>query len=163
VSDAWYDTAQVCLNGHTTTDCINLAPEQMSSFCEKCGAPTITQCPTCNHPIRGYYRVPGMVGVGEEYKPPAFCPNCGHPYPWTERRLAVARSMAESVPGLTSGERRLLTNDLDDLVRDTPATPLAASRLKKILPKIGSEAAGMLKSVLVDVLTEAAKKAIWPK
>lgn len=77
--------------------------------------------------------------------------------------MAVVRSMAESVPGLTSGERGLLTNDLDDLVRDTPATPLAVSRLKKLLARVGTEAAGMLKSVLVDVLTEATKKAIWPK
>jgi len=50
--------------------------------------------------------------------------------------------------------------DSDDLIRDTPATPLAVSRFKKTLAKVGSEAAGLLKSVLVDVLTEATKKAI---
>jgi hypothetical protein len=117
----------------------------------------------CNQPIRGYYNVPGVVSFGEEYKPSAFCPHCGHPYPWTGKRLAAARSMAESLPSLSGDERDLLMSDLDDLVRDTPATPLAVSRFKKMLAKVGSEAAGMLKSVLIDVLTEATKKAIWPK
>lgn len=162
MSDSWYDTAQVCLNGHTITECASLAPERMSAFCEECGASTITQCPSCNQPIRGRYYVPELASWSE-YKPPAFCPNCGRPYPWTERRLAIARSMAESLPGLSGDERDLLTTDLNDLARDTPATPLAVSRLKKLLARVGAETAGMLKSVLVDVLTEATKKAIWPK
>jgi hypothetical protein len=71
--------------------------------------------------------------------------------------------MAASLPGLSGDERDLLTTDLNDLARDTPATPLAVSRLKKLLARVGAETAGMLKSVLVDVLTEATKKAIWPK
>jgi hypothetical protein len=162
VSDAWYDTAQICLNGHIITACINRAAERGSSFCEQCGAPTVTKCPKCDQPIRGYHHAPGEIDWSE-YKPPAFCPNCGHPYPWTERRLAIARSVAESLPGLTGEEQGVLIEDLDNLVRDTPATPLAVGRLKKLLARVGTEAAGMLKSVLVDVLTEATKKAIWPK
>lgn len=53
--------------------------------------------------------------------------------------------------------------DLDDLIRDTLADALAVSRFKKTLVRVGSEAAGLPKSVFIDVLTEATRKTIWPE
>ena len=162
MNNSRYDTAQVCLNGHVITSCINLYPDAGSAFCVECGAATISECPTCGQPVRGSQHTSGMELYDEVYEVPAFCPCCGHPYPWTEKRLTAARSIAEALPDLTGEEKGLLVRDMDDLVRDTPATPLAVSRFKKILVKIGGEAAAVLKSVLINVITETAKNAIWP-
>ncbi|MCG6537003.1 MAG: DUF2321 domain-containing protein [Syntrophales bacterium LBB04] len=77
-----YRIAEVCLNGHVSTDSADEFPESREKFCSRCGEATITQCPSCKSNIRGYYYIEGVIG-GEEYEPPAFCFNCGNPFPWS--------------------------------------------------------------------------------
>jgi hypothetical protein len=79
-----YHVAQVCLNGHSINDASESFPQYNQNFCAVCGAETITTCRHCNHAIRGAVR--GEVNWGN-YHPPAFCHNCGKPYPWMEDRL----------------------------------------------------------------------------
>jgi len=43
----YQDTQQICLNGHQITDNYNRSPEFRRTFCDKCGAKTIHQCPKC--------------------------------------------------------------------------------------------------------------------
>jgi hypothetical protein len=93
---------------------------------------------------------------------PPFCVDCGVPFPWTKARLDAARELAMELDALTSEERNSLAKSLDDLVRDTPRTAVAAIRFKKIAAKAGTTAAGGFKDILVSVITEAAKKIIWP-
>ena len=50
---------------------------------------------------------------------------------------------------------------LDDLLHDSPMTQVAASRFKRLLSKAGHGAAESFRELLVDVVSEAAKKAIW--
>ncbi len=60
MSDGWYDTAQICINGHVINSMSKSHPEHNKKFCDKCGEPTITNCPKCNAPIRGHYHEPHM-------------------------------------------------------------------------------------------------------
>ena len=63
-------------------------PQFNSKFCDKCGAESITKCPSCNSDIKGYYYSPGIVSLSE-MAIPSFCHNCGKSYPWTETALAA--------------------------------------------------------------------------
>ena len=77
-----YDAQQVCENGHQITASYNRHPEFRQDACDKCGAKTIHQCPTCATPIKGYYSPDGGL------RPPPvpdYCHKCTHPYPWTQR------------------------------------------------------------------------------
>src|SRR3989442_854800 len=112
-----YDTAQVCLNGHTITTFARSQPEHNQKFCGACGERTITQCPSCGHFIRGYYHAPGIVGENDMVLS-AFCNNCGEPYPWTARGLTAARDLISEAENLKPEEKELLSKSLDDLVRD---------------------------------------------
>jgi len=92
---------------------------------------------------------------------PSFCPNCGKPYPWTEEKLKAAKELTDEFENLSPEERETLKKSLDDIVRDTPQTPIAATRFKKLVAKAGKVAADGLRDILVDIASEAAKKAIW--
>ena len=158
-----YDTAQICLNGHVANDSFHRFPQFNKNFCQLCGEPTIIKCEKCNAPIRGYYHTPGVIGVGagEGDKTSAgFCYNCGHAYPWTERRLKAARELADEFDSLTEAEREKLKQSLDDLVREGPATEIAVVRFKKIMNKVGRESYDMMKSIITDILSETAKKTL---
>jgi hypothetical protein len=161
MSGNWYDTAQICINGHVITDSIVTSPEVSQKFCNKCGAPTITNCQTCNASIRGFHHLDGII-YSSDYKLPNFCPECGKPYPWTDAKLKAAKELSDELENLSPEERETLKKSLDDIVRDTPQTPVAATRFKKIAAKAGKVAADGLRDILVDIASEAAKKVIWP-
>lgn len=160
---AYYEVAQICMNGHVITSLLKEKPVHSQKYCSQCGASTITTCPKCNKEIRGSYYAPNWVqdydGI---YKKPSFCHNCGTAYPWMDLKLKAARDLSDEFENLTPDERDLLKKSLDDIVRDTPQTTVSALRFKKIATKAGSIAASALKDILVDIASEAAKKVIWP-
>ena len=157
------DTAQVCLNGHpiNSTACSN--PHMNRKFCDKCGQPTILECPNCRAAIRGYsgYETPGIPSKFE-YEPPAFCYECGSAFPWTEARVKAAKDLTAEWEELTEEERRTLAASVDDIVRDSPQAGVAATRLKKILAKVGKHGGATLLDIIKGVASEAAKKILWP-
>jgi hypothetical protein len=153
-----YDVAQICLNGHVITEMARDSPQYRQDFCAKCGVRTITACEHCGKDIRGYLHGSGYFG---EMDRPAFCQYCGDPYPWTEAALSAARDIADELDNLSPDEREALKGTLDDLVRDSPRTSVAVLRFKKFAAKAGSAGAAGLRDVLVGVVTEAARKAIW--
>lgn len=158
---SWYDTAQVCINGHAINDSFKQHPTLNQDFCDKCGAKTITQCESCNPPIKGLYNVPGVAAIGFEYPPPKFCHNCGKPYPWTKSSLKAAKELAGEIENLNDEEKRILKQSLDELVKDSPNTQVAALRFKRLMSKTGKSSADALKDILVNILSESAKKLIW--
>jgi hypothetical protein len=160
VADSWYDVAEVCFNGHTSNSSTVHFSQHSKPFCDRCGAKTISACPTCSTPIRGMYHVPGVVGFSS-YHPPAFCYQCGAEMPWTAASMNAARLLAEETEGLTDDERDRLAGTLDDLLHDSPMTQVAASRFKRLLSKAGHGTAESFRELLVDVVSEAAKRAIW--
>lgn len=133
----WYDTALVCLNRHVVNDEMIARPAHNASHCSVCGAATISACPQCHEPIRGYYHSGVAVFFGHKPKPPAYCHGCRTPYPWTKARLEAAQEMARELHGLDERERELLAASLPDLMIDGPRTELAATRAKRLVAKAG--------------------------
>jgi hypothetical protein len=156
-----YDVAQICLNGHVVNDSIKVSPEDSKKFCDKCGAVTITNCLKCRQEIQGYYHVPNVLGF-HKYAAPAFCYNCGSPFPWTESRLKAAKELAREIEDLSDKEKDILEQSIDEIISDSPKTTLAALRFKKLVAKAGKVAAEALRDILVDIVSETAKKTLWP-
>ena len=160
MNDNWYDTAQICTNGHLINSASLKYPEHNSEFCGKCGAPTITKCENCNAGIRGKYHDRYINVVDFAPKPPGFCPDCGKPYPWTEAKLKAAQELADLLEDLSPEERELLKKSFDDIVRDTPQTAVAATQFKRLAAKVGKTVAEELRKLVVDIASETAKKII---
>lgn len=156
----WYDTALICLNGHVTNAEFNAHPERNTKYCAKCGEATITKCQRCEADIRGTYQEPGQP-YWTTITVPSFCHNCGLPYPWVERRLKAARDYAHEIAELSDEDKNVLDESLDELVKDSPQTDLAATRFKRLMAKVGREAAETFRKLLVDIVSETAKKVIW--
>ncbi len=153
-----YDVAQICQNGHVINTSFIDYPQLNQNFCKKCGTATITQCPACKASIRGYYRNSGSLN----YDIPSFCINCGQPYPWTKLKLQAAHELAQEIDNITDEDRIILQKSIDELVKDTPLSPLATTRFKKIMLKVGQTTANIFREILMDVLSETAKKALFP-
>lgn len=156
-----YRVAQVCPNGHVATTAADQNPELREAFCSQCGEATITQCPNCSASIRGYYEIEGVFGFGGDYEPPSFCHNCGKAFPWTERKIAGAVELVEVGADLSPEELQQFRSDLTELTKDSPKTQVASLRFKKVMGKVGTSIASGVRDIVVDVLSEAAKKAIW--
>jgi hypothetical protein len=119
---------------------------------------TVTACPHCKAQIRGYYYVDGGVVFNRGTPVYSFCHECGSPYPWTEAKVKAARDMADELDELSQEDRDRLKGTLDDLIRNTPQTEVAAIRFKKILAKLGKEGTGAMRDIVVDIASEVAKK-----
>ena len=115
-------------------------------YCSTCGAPTLDACDHCKASIPKGNR-------------PAYCGQCGKPFPWTETAVKAAKEYADEL-NLSSEETTALKATLDDLASDSPRTELAAHRFKKFVQKLGPVAGDVLKTIAVNFVTEAAKKAL---
>lgn len=156
-----YDIAQICLNGHIANGRWIDRPQHNQDSCPKCGEKTITKCPHCEATIRGYYHIPGIAGPDPRVAP-AYCYSCGGPYPWTEAALKAARDLSDDLEELSNEDKGKLKGTLDDLVKDSPQTAVAAARFKRLLAKAGKSASEAFRQILVDVVSETAKKIIFP-
>jgi hypothetical protein len=155
-----YHTAQICLNGHVITQSADRSPELTEKHCSKCGAETITLCQNCSARIRGFYDIPNVVSLVQRYILPRFCYECGNPYPWTQKKLKAAKELTVELDELSDKEKEVFKKSLDALVRDTPETEVSAIRIKKLLVKTGETGAVLFRNILVDILSETAKKSL---
>jgi hypothetical protein len=153
-----YDTALVCLNGHTINDSFHDYPQFNSKFCKKCGAAGITNCPKCNAFLRGHLR--GVLSVHEE--PPApYCYNCGLPYPWTEEALKAANDLID-LSHLADSEKADYKQAILDTTKDTPRARVAVEKLKRYSAKVGKPIADGVKEIITNIAAEAIKKILLP-
>jgi len=153
------DVAQVCRNGHLVLGSLQRFPQFRKSFCEDCGARTIDACPSCEWPIAGIGENAWMSGTGR-YQPPKYCGECGNSFPWTETALAAATEFTDDLEMLNAEEKAALKATLEDLTIDSARTPLAASRFKRFMGKIGPVAGAVLQKIVETIATEAAKKSM---
>lgn len=156
----FFDTAQICQNGHVITSMMRGHPEYSKAFCPSCGESTISQCPNCNATIKGHHHLPRVVDFSP-YHPPAYCDACGQPYPWTSRIKESAAELIELDEALEATEKDDFKGAIKDLVVDTPKTKVAIVKYKTYIKKAGKEVAGGLKDILIEVVSETVKKAIW--
>lgn len=158
----WYDTTQICLNGHIINDIYKGYPEYNQNFCEDCGEGTITTCQGCNAEIRGARHI---IGYGIDHRvdtPPKYCAHCGEPYPWTKTALEAAKDLVQEIDELSPEERELLNRSIDEIVKGGPKTVVATTRFKKTATKFGAGIGNAFRDILVDVVSESAKKMLWP-
>jgi hypothetical protein len=154
-----YDVAQICLNGHEVNAASRKMPQHSKAYCDDCGAKTIAACEGCQAPIRGFCWGSGCLS----YDVPKYCDRCGSPFPWTESKKAAALEFfAEELDMKAEEERAELKRDLDAVSAEQPRTQVSALKIKRLLGKIGKDAAGIARDVLTDILSETARKVIFP-
>ena len=159
----YYQTAQICLNGHCITSAFETNPLDRQPFCDQCGAKTITECPSCRAKIRGEY-TPGNDSSffgGFGYTVPAFCSQCGAPFPWTQTAIEVATALISEEVELPSNDREALIEVLPAVIAETPKTNLAAVRFKKALSVAGKYTADGLRQFTIDFGCELFKKLLF--
>lgn len=156
-----FDTAQVCPNGHVANSMAANYPESNEKFCEKCGEQTLMECSHCSEVIRGHYHISGVVGFSE-YHPPAYCHNCGKPFPWTELAMNAAIEMAVESGNLNENEQEEFRVSVHEVTRDTPRAQLAGSRIVRLLGKMSKVTGQAIREILVDIVSETVKKVMWP-
>ena len=152
------DVAQICLSGHVANARFRDQPEFNKAFCEQCGSMTIFGCQKCHHAIPGSF--PGIVTLND-YPAPKFCVSCGDPYPWTSTALEAALEYADEAENLSSEQREELKSGIRDLVQESPKTPLAIIRVKRLLVTAGSGIADATKKVLTDIISEVVKRQLF--
>lgn len=157
--ESWYDTAQICLNGHVITESLKTSPARAQAFCSECGAATISACPSCNEPIRGYYHIPGTIGFGRMSGTPSFCHACGAMFPWLTAAMDAANQLADLELGNSAADT--VKEALPDIVSETPRTKVAAIKMKKVLDTAGPVVGDMFRDILINVLSETAKKVLF--
>lgn len=154
----YYKTASVCLNGHINSNDVS-SYNNNANYCSKCGSQLIITCPNCDASIHGKYEVEGVISfsTGPE-NPDAYCYNCGKPYPWTESAIKATQELL----ALDSSEdSKYLQDNINALLIDTPKTKVVSTRMKIFLSKTSSELASGVRDVLVDIISETARKAIF--
>ncbi|WP_425527353.1 DUF2321 domain-containing protein [Xylella fastidiosa] len=68
--------------------------------------------------------------------------------------------LVEAGADLTPDEVQQFRTDLTELTKDSPKTQVASLRFKKVMAKVRTSVASSVRDIVVDVLSEAAKKAI---
>lgn len=72
--------------------------------------------------------------------------------------LFAAKEYTDDLDQLSAAEKTQLKATLDDLTSDSARTPLAANRFKRFVSKIGPAAGDVLTKIIVNVISETAKK-----
>jgi hypothetical protein len=91
----------------------------------------------------------------------AYCGDCGATFPWTSRAIEASKELA-IVLNIQENDRNELPELIENLVRQTPRTSVAAIKLRALLQKTGPLAMEGFKQILIGVVTEGAKKLVWP-
>ena len=177
----YFETAQICLQGHVVTSNYERNVGERTPFCSACGERTIHECPNCHAPIRGTHYVKKPVttvknaffqmkhqvlrerrGDREPYKVPAYCHNCGAPFPWTQSAIAEASDLVEKeMPELSTDEKAEFKAALPKVISDTPLTTRAAKMISRLLKKVAPTANETFKQIIYRLAADGAKVLIW--
>lgn len=157
-----FTQAQICMNGHTITSDVEGSPEMKESFCSQCGSETMEKCKCCDLPIKGTYTDPDYV-ILDEYRPPSYCSNCGKPYPWTSAKIEALVELAKMEEVLSDKEVEVFSSHVKDISSDTPNTVVSTNKLIIMSKKFSARAWQEIRSLLVDIASETAKKILLNK
>lgn len=151
-----YRDAQICCNGHV----ISSSSKNVEKFCSECGSATISECPNCNTSIRGSEYFPGVIGIAP-YTVPSYCYNCGSPYPWTKSKLEAIQELLDFDESLSPDKKDYINENINSLTSDTPKTKVVATKIKHYLSEMAISTGEAIKDILVDIISETAKKIIF--
>ena len=155
ISPLTFDIALICLSGHVVNESTKRFPGYNTKYCKECGEKTINSCPNCKHTIRGARA--GMVGF---VSAPAYCEECGHPFPWTETKIQTALHLfAEEMADKDA--IRQFEESVRTISKGNPEAPLAANRLGKLVARVTTTiTADAIKKTVVEVASETIKKTL---
>ena len=88
------DVMQVCRNGHVVTDRLRGDPDSGRYHCDRCGALTLHECPTCGVPLQGAGNADGLVPIGVR-PAPRYCATCGVAFPWVRKGKASPEPLTQ--------------------------------------------------------------------
>lgn len=153
-----FDTALICKAGHVANLYKSLHSECNIKHCLLCPEEVISECPHCHERIRGGYYSEAVwsetayVGdpvfpdehnhltihyqeltTPDNYQLPAYCHECGQPYPWTAETLRYGEQIVDALEALTPEKKAILKSLFPDLIVETPRSRLAVLELAKIL------------------------------
>ena len=154
--NAYYENATICLNGHVSSALVSSS----TKYCKFCGENTISRCQSCEAPIQGKFKT-SRVNAGRKYNRPAYCHNCGSPYPWTSKIIENAIELLALDEELPQDHKELIKLALPDLLVEKPSTPVAVAKYRKFIPKAATYVQDGLKNILIDVVSTSVKKSIW--
>jgi len=120
----------------------------LPAFCPRCGSRNIDACENCKTPLY----------AGSDGGCPLYCGGCGKPLPWTESGLMAASAYTDELAGFSVEEKTNLKESFKDLTTNTPATPLAASRLRRAIDKAGPRVGSAILDIAKALATGEAKK-----
>lgn len=177
-SNNFFKTAQVCQNGHLRNSDTSTHAAKNEIFCSICGAKVISACPHCGSQLRGAYymnkpiysgtmcnvlegrklssHISGYkdVKISNTVDVPAYCHNCGKPYPWTEATLQTAEHIIDMLDDLTEDQKKQLVDFIPDIIVETPQSRYAALVYAKFLDG--------LQGLAVDCFKDWLKKNVFP-
>lgn len=152
-SDGYY-SAHICEHGHVASS--YGAPD--GNYCKECGAEIVHHCQNCFSPMKGR---PTVV-VGGKYKIPNYCTHCGQAFPWTLETKEALNELLKLSSEISSEDAAYIDDNFESLIVDTPRTKLLATKLSIMLSKATPVIADATRGLLVDVLSETAKKIMFP-
>ena len=85
---------------------------------------------------------------------PAYCYNCGKPYPWTEATLQTAEHIIDMLDELTPDQKKQLVDFIPDIIVETPQSRYAALVYANFLDG--------LQGLAVDCFKDWCKKNVFP-
>lgn len=155
----WTDTALICLDGHVINDSMKDQPQLNKKHCPKDGRETISECPECHNPIAGEIHYSNVFGA-HDFKLPAFCIECGKPYPWTIAKQRAAKELASELEGITSDQVQVLEASIVEISQDNAQAQVGATRINKIMKSVTGATGEILHKLIVDIASETAKKVL---
>lgn len=152
----WTDTALICLDGHIINDSMKDQPQLNKKHCPQDGKPTISECPECHKPIAGEIHYSNVFGA-HTFKLPAFCIECGKPYPWTTAKQNAAKELAKELK-LSIEDQKTLETSIDQISKNDAQAQVSATKINRIMKSITSTTGEVLHKLIVDISSETAKK-----
>lgn len=110
-------------------------------------------CPECQASIPGYFNLPGVISL-RKTPVPAYCGECGSPFPWRRAALDELQLLFEE-----SGSQEL-AQLAPDLLRETARTPRAIRKLQEWYTGNGSALHECANRMLEGIAVEMVKKSI---
>ncbi len=155
---SWTDTALICLDGHVINDSIKDQPQLNKKHCPEDGKLTISECPECHQLIAGEIHYSNIFG-GHNFKLPAFCIECGMPYPWTTAKQNAAKELSNELK-LSIEDQKTLETSIDQISKNNAQAQVGATRINRIMKNIKSTTGEILHKLIVDIASETAKKVL---
>ncbi len=167
--------AAICGHGHIISSALAYdTSADKIKFCQRCGAKVYRKCPHCGAKVRGLFlrldvdaldSEPEGLGeygfywpVNNPYIPPSYCYNCGQEFPWTaEIRQQLDAIVHRSGRDLSPDEQAVISRAWPSILGDR-FDHESASRVGKLLEKVGPSVRDIIINVSADLLSAAARK-----